>query len=154
VCNENKLSKKEGKKIMANLLHEWIGKSLLIGVFIICLITFGVLIGSNYGKTSTDMVGTSIDTGGIESAINKTNTDALAWKSAFESDSPLISLGILAIQSLWNTGLSMFNVILTLMDLYLFSISNIFGVPAIMTGAITTILIVKIIYMVCQWVKT
>jgi hypothetical protein len=139
---------------MANNLQDWIGKSLLIGVFIICVVTFGVSIGSNYGKSSNDMVGNAIDLTGIESAINRTNQDAYAWKSAFEGDSPLISVGLLAIQSLWNTGLSMFNVILTLMDLYLFSIANILGIPAIVIGVITSILIVSIIFMVYSWVKS
>lgn len=137
---------------MANL-HDWVGKSILIGVFIICLVTFGVMIGSNYDKTSSEMVGNAIDLTRIESAINQTNTDAYAWKEALKGDTPFLSFGAMALLSLWNTALGMLNVILTMMDLYLFSIANILGVPPLVTGAITTILIISIIWMIFQWVK-
>lgn len=135
-------------------LHEWVIKSLLIGVFIICMVTFGVNLGAGYGKTATEMSGNAVDLSRIEASINSTNTQATAWKTAFESDSPLISVGLLAIQSIWTTGISMMNVVLSMLDLYMFSISNILGVPPLVTGAITSILIISLIFAVYKWVKS
>jgi len=135
-------------------LNDYVTKALLIGVFIICLISFAVGLGANYSKTSTDMVGTTINLNPIETSINQTNTMATSWKAAFESDSPLISLGILAIRSFVNTGKAMINVVLTLINLYLFTISNILGIPAIVTGTITTIFIMGLIAAAYAWVKS
>ena len=135
-------------------LNDYVTKALLTGVFIICLISFAVSLGTNYSKTSSDMVGTTINIRTIESSINNTNTMAGAWKTAFESDSPLISLGILAVRSLWTTGIAMINVVLTLINLYLFTISNILGIPAVVSGVITTIFIMGLIAMAYSWVKS
>ena len=135
-------------------LPDWAIKSILIGVFIICLVTFGTSIGANYGKTAKEMSGDAVDLSRIEASINSTNTQALAWKSAFESDSPLIAVGLLAIQSIWTTALSMFNVVLSMLDLYMFSISNILGVPPLVIGAITSILIISLLATAYAWVKS
>ena len=143
-----------GKACSIVALNDYVTKALLIGVFIICLISFAIELGSNYSKTSSDMVGTTINIRTIESSINNTNTMARAWKTAFESDSPLISLGILAVRSLWNTGIAMINVVLTLINLYLFTISNVLGIPTVVTGVITTIFIMGLIAMTYQWVRT
>ena len=134
-------------------LPDWVIKSILIGVFIISIVTFGVSIGSNYGKTATEMSGNAVDLSRIEASINSTNVQAEAWKSAFESDSPLIAVGLLAVQSIWTTSLSMFNVILAMLDLYLFSIANILGVPSFVIGAITSIIIISLLALTYRWVK-
>jgi hypothetical protein len=43
---------------------------------------------------------------------------------------------------------------LTLINLYLFTISNVLGIPTVVTGVITTIFIMGLIAMTYQWVRT
>lgn len=133
-------------------INDWLVKCILIGVFIIAIVTGGVMLGQPYGRSANDMTGNAINLTRIEVSINQTNVQASAWKTAFESDSPLISIGLLAVQSIWTTCLSMGNVILSMIDLYLFSISNILGIPPFVIGAITTIIIITLIFMIYKGV--
>ena len=133
---------------------DWIVSSMFVGLFIIAIMSFGIGIGHNYNKTATEMTGDQIDLTRIESSLNDTTAKTSAWKTAFESDSPFLTIGYLAIQSIWSIFTSMLNVILSLIDLYITSVSNILGVPPIVISVFTGAIIITLIVLIFKEVKS
>lgn len=134
-------------------LPEYLEKTLLIGLFLICMVSFGTVIGSNYGKTQTDIVSDQITTSGIESSINDTNELAIQWKLAFQSSNPLWTVGVVAVESLFTIGKVMANTLFSIIGLYFSIISNVLGIPPIVTAVLSTIITVWLIVAVYQFFK-
>ena len=53
---------------------------LLAGLFVICMITFAVMLGNNYGQSEALMKSDQIDFSKLENQINQTSSDAQKWE--------------------------------------------------------------------------
>ena len=125
---------------------------LIVCVFIFSIFMFGTSIGQQYGVN--DLVETDkIDTAGIQNQIEDTNEQAKNWESSFRSDNPLVSFGELVFGSLWGImkliGETMFN----MWNFIIQALSNVLGIPPFLTGTLTTILIVSLIFAAWRSIK-
>lgn len=134
-------------------LNEQVERLLLIGLFMVCIFSFAIGIGSNYGRTSSQMTSSAIDTHSIETKINSTNTAASGWLTAIQGDNPIVYVAIVTIKSVWGIAKAIITLIPSLFALYLTSISNVLGIPTIVTGVITTIFALGAIISYIGWVR-
>lgn len=121
---------------------------LLIGLFVICIIGFAGSIGLNYGKSSTDMTSNLINTQKIQDQVNKTGEDAKHWESLFKNSNMFVSFGSIITFAIWGVGSLIWTTVTTFFTIYFDMISQVLGIPAMVTGTLTAIILISIIYLV------
>jgi hypothetical protein len=126
---------------------------LLAGLFIIAMITFGVMMANNYGKSDALMKSDQIDFSKIETQINQTSTDAQKWGDAFRSDNLFISGGALVLFSIWGIGKLIWGSVTTFSTIFLDGASSVLGVSPIVTGVVTAILIISLMFALWRVIK-
>lgn len=136
---------------MANSLNSWVINAMLASLFIVCMITFGVTLGGNYGKASTIM---PMDTSAIEHQVNQTSNTANTWKAVFLSDNLFIQLGGIIVLSIWGITTQIFTTIITLIVLFLTTVQGVLGIPPLMTSSIIGIAIISLIFLAWRTIKT
>ena len=131
--------------------EDYIISFLLLGLFVVCTISFGNQMAFNYGKAGRMDTG-YIDTARIESQVNQTATQANQWGESFKSDNPIISYGSLITVTLFGIIKLMWTSIMGFLSIFLDLAVGIFQIPAIVVGTITAIIIISIIFLI--WRKT
>jgi len=126
---------------------------LLAGLFIVCIISFGGILGNNYGKPNMMDTG-YIDTGRVTAEINQTSQDAENWGEAFTSDNIFVSTGAIIIFSIWGVFKLIYTAVITMFVIYFDIVSSLFGLPAIVTGVLTAIIIISLIFAGWKLIKT
>jgi hypothetical protein len=114
---------------------------VLLSLVVVSMLSFSVSIGANYGQNSTTMTSDAVNIDTFSNNLNETNTQAFAWHDTFLNSIPLIGIGIVILQTLWNIGLLVSNTIMGTFNLFFTTMSAIFGVPPIVIGSLTTIAI-------------
>ena len=119
--------------------------ALLVSIFLIGMMTFAVNIGSLNNQSATQMTTTDINISGFQQKVSDTNINATSWKSSFWTSIPFIGVGIVIIQTLWNIGKLVSDSIMGIFNLFFTMITNVLGIPPIVTGVLTTIAVVSLI---------
>lgn len=134
---------------MANF--EDIPKNLLLsGLFIISIISFIASTGLLYDEDiSTDY----IDTSRVETQLEETSEDAIAWGEAFKSDNIFISAGAIILFSIWGVAKLIWDAIMTFITIYFDIFTALFGIPPIVTGTITGLVIITLIFLAWRTIK-
>jgi len=124
---------------------EFIINGLLAGLFLICLVSFGTAFGNNYGKPNL-MTTDYMDMSRITNQIETTSSDASKWGEAFTSDNIFVATGAIIIFSIWGVFKLIYTTILSVFVIYFDLIANMFGIPPIVTGVLTAIIIISLIF--------
>ena len=136
-------NKAEGESIMD--LKEFASGFLLLGLFVICLFTFVFGLADN--NTEIQNLDTSgIDLDYLETHLNSSKEDAEGYIKNFGSENPVVSLGSLILFSVVGVGKLVINSILITFNIVLGGISNVLGIPPIVTGIISAILMIGLIF--------
>ena len=126
---------------------------LLAGLFIICLISFGVIIAGNYGKSETLMKTDKMDFTRLENQINSTSSDANKWAETFKSDNLFVVAGGIVLYSIWGITKLVWTSVLTMLTIFTDGASGILGIPPIAIGVLTAIVIISLIFASWKLVK-
>lgn len=126
---------------------------LLAGLFVICMITFAVMLSNNYGRDEALMKSDQIDFSKLENQINKTSSDAQKWGDAFKSDNLFVATGTLVLFSIWGIGKLIWGSVTTFLTIFLDGASSVLGVSPIVTGVATAILIISLIFALWKVIK-
>ncbi len=126
---------------------------LLAGLFVICMITFAVMLGNNYGQSEALMKSDQIDFSKLENQINQTSSDAQKWGEAFKSDNLFVATGTLVLFSIWGIGKLIWGSVTTFSTIFLDGASSVLGVSPIVTGVVTALLIISLIFALWKVIK-
>lgn len=129
---------------------DWPVALLLAGLFMVSIIGFISGMGNEYGK---DISTPYIDTSRVEAQINKTSTDANSWGEAFKSDNLFVSAGAIVLFSVWGVMKLVWDAIITFITIYLDIFASLFGIPPIVTGVITAIVIISLVFLAWKTIK-
>lgn len=130
--------------------EDWPKALLLSGLFLMCIIGFMTGLGNNYGE---DLSTPYIDTSRVEAQITKTSDDANAWGEAFKSDNIFVSAGAIVLFSIWGVAKLVWDAIMTFITIYLDIFTALFGIPPIVTGVITALAIISLIFLAWKTIK-
>jgi flagellar biosynthesis protein FlhB len=126
---------------------------LLAGLFVICMITFAVMLGNNYGQSEALMKSDQIDFSKLENQINQTSSDAQKWGEAFKSDNLFVATGTLVLFSIWGIGKLIWGSVTSFTTIFLDGASSVLGVSPIVTGVVMAILIISLIFALWKVIK-
>ena len=126
---------------------------LLAGLFVICMITFAVMLGNNYGQSEALMKSDQIDFSKLENQINQTSSNAQKWGEAFKSDNLFVATGTLVLFSIWGIGKLIWGSVTTFSTIFLDGASSVLGVSPIVTGVVTALLIISLIFALWKVIK-
>jgi hypothetical protein len=126
---------------------------LLAGLFVIAMINFAVMLANNYGQTDSLMKSEQIDFSRLENQVNSTSADAQKWGEAFKSDNLFVATGTLVLFSIWGIGKLIWGSVTTFSTIFLDGASSVLGVSPIVTGVVTAILIISLIFALWKVIK-
>lgn len=119
---------------------------LVIGLFLVALVSFAVGIASNYGKDESYMVDEKLGYSNILGNLSSTSQQAKSWESVFTGENIFESAGELVLKSiwgvmtlLWGAGFGLFNVLVQ-------GAYNLLGVPILVTSVLMAIIIISLIF--------
>lgn len=132
---------------------EYVIKFLLGSLFIVCLFAFAVNFTTDQGKDAGVIDDGNLNFDELEESVNETSEDAEAWGEAFRSDNLFVSLGAIVLFSIWGVSKLIWTSVINLFSLIFDSLSTVLGVPSIVIGVVTAILIVSMIFSIWRLVK-
>jgi len=135
---------------MAQSFEDWPKGLLLSGLFLICIIGFITAMGDHYGE---DLSTPYIDTTRVEEQVQETSDDASAWGEAFKSDNLFVSTGTIVLLSIWGVAKLVWDSIITFITIYLDILTALFGIPPIVTGVLTALVIISLIFLAWRTIK-
>jgi len=124
---------------------------LFVGLFIIAMMAFAVNIGQNYNQTANTMTSNQLNLTGIQRNLNETSSNAFKWKNSFWSSIPVIGVGIVIIQTLFDVGKLIAESFFGGIGLFFTILVNIFGVPTLVIGVLMTAALVGLIVAINAW---
>jgi|TARA_Y100000310_G_scaffold59002_1_gene54318 hypothetical protein len=139
---------------MARGFQDYIVYLLLAGLFIVAIYSFASGVAVNYDQDSNLVDDEQINLTQLESELNATRTSAEGWQDKFTSDNFFVALGSIVLFSLWGIFQLMWSVVSTLTTIYIGGLNNVLGVPPLVTGTVTSILIIGLIFAVWKSIKT
>jgi len=119
---------------------------LLTVVCFLAVTTFLTGTAENYGFEEDYMKDERIDFSGLESAVDNLNGDAQAWEQSFRKDNLFLTLGVIALESIWAIIKLIFVIPIAMFSLIATGTIGVLGVPALIIGALLDILIVGLIF--------
>lgn len=128
------------------LFKDYVIYLLLIGLCLFAVLSFAQGIATNYGLSTDVMQSDKIDTTAIYNQINETNEDASGWTQNFLSDNTFIALGGLLMFSVWGIIKLLYNTVILMFSLLLGGITNVLGLPPVVSGLLVTILVIGLIF--------
>lgn len=126
---------------------------LLAGLFVIALYSFATGIAENYNQNFT-VDDSRLDLRGLEEQIETTGSQASVWESRFTSDNFFVSLGSIVLFSLWGIFKLIWSSINAFTTIFLQGMNNVLGVPPLVTGTLTAMLIIGMIFAIWRSIKT
>jgi hypothetical protein len=124
---------------------------LLIGLFIIGIVSFGISLGNDYGVNNEDTGGLNYTA--LNNSLSSAQSDADAWQKTFTSDNPVISIGGMVLVGIWLIIKSMFVIPYQIFSILIVGVVSVLGIPPVVVGIITAILIISLIYSSYRIVK-
>lgn len=128
-------------------------KFLLASLFIVCIFSFATRFTTDQGKSSTLIDDGNLNLDALEEEINETSESAEAWGEAFRNDNVFVALGAVIMFSIWGVGKLIWTSVINLFTLILDSASTVLGVPPMVLGVLTSILIISLIFALWRVIK-
>lgn len=126
---------------------------LLAGLFVIAMINFAVMLANNYGQTDSLMKSEQIDFSRLENQVNSTSADAQKWGEAFRSDNLFVATGTLVLFSIWGIGKLIWGSVTTFSTIFLDGASAVLGVSPVVTGVVTALIIISLLFALWRVIK-
>jgi hypothetical protein len=120
---------------------------LMVSLFFIAIVSFAINLGAGYGKSATDMRTEYIETTAIEAQIANATIKTDAAKDAFLSDNIFVASGAFVLNSVWGIIKIIFVVPITIFGIFLTFAEKVFGMPALVTSVITSIIILTLVFL-------
>ena len=139
---------------MAYSLKHYIVTFILASLFIISITSFMTTTRENYNLDPDVIDDSQIDLTNLQDKVNQTSADAENWQEAFTSDNFFVSLGSIVLFSIWGIFKLMWTSITAFAGIYLDGMYNVFGIDPMITGSLTALLIIGLIFAVWRAVKT
>ncbi len=127
---------------------------LLTGLVIVCIYTYGISIADNYNVDTPLIDSNKIDLTSLEQKVNDSSANAKNWEARFTSDNFFVSLGSIILFSIWGIFQLMWTSINTLWTIYLEGMHNVLGLDPMITGVLSAIIIIGLIFSVWRVIKT
>jgi hypothetical protein len=135
-------------------LKGYIISSLLVSLFIIAILQFGILTGNNYGKGDDFIDEEKVGFSDLQDQIEETNTQAENWESLFREDNPFLSDAGLILESIWGVVKLVWSAGTDLLNVIFQGAEKILHLPPMVTGVIITLFIVALVFGSWKVVKT
>lgn len=126
---------------------------LLASLFLICMISFAVAIAEDYGYDESLMKSDKFDYTELEEQVNKTSADAEKWSEAFRSDNLFVVAGGIVLYSIWAVLKSIYTSVSLIFTLLFGGASDVLGIPPLVIGVVTAILIITFILAMWRTIK-
>lgn len=126
---------------------------LLAGLFIIAMISFGIVLSHNYGKSDALMKSDKIDFTRLENQIGSTSDDANKWADTFKSDNLFVVAGGIVLYSIWGITKLVWTSVTAMLTIFTDGASGLLGIPPIATGVLTAIIIIGLIFGAWKLIK-
>lgn len=127
---------------------------LIAGLFLVALYSFATGIMANYNKDTALIDSDVIDLTELEQQVNDTGRQAQAWERSFTSDNLFVSLGSIVLFSIWGIFKLMWSSVNALTSIYFEGAHNVLGLDPLVTGTLTALLIISMIFAVWRVIKT
>ena len=126
---------------------------LVAGLFLISLYTFATQTAIRYDKNfSVD--DSQIDLTNLRAQINDTSAQAKVWESRFTSDNIFVATGSIVLFSIWGIMKLIWTSANSLITIYLQGMNNVIGFDPMVTGVISAIIIIGLIFAGWRALKT
>lgn len=132
-------------KAQATSFQQYIIIFLVAGLFLVALYTFATQTAERYGEDFT-VDNSKIDLVSLQSQINQTSEDAKTWESRFTSDNIFVATGSIVLFSIWGIMKLVWSSINALITIYFEGAHNVLGIDPMVTGVLTAILIIGLIF--------
>lgn len=132
---------------------DYVINSLLVGLFLICMISFAVIMAQNYGHDESMMKSDKIDFSQVEKQVSQTSADANKWSKTFTSDNLFVVAGGIVLYSIWGIGKLIFGSVIAMATVITTGTSTVLGVPAIAIGVLIAIITISLIFALWKLVK-
>jgi len=130
---------------------DYLINGLIVTLFMICLFTFAINF-TNVNKP-IDMDTEDINLAGLEEAVESTREASKSGLQSIAEDNPIISAGELIFSSIFGVGKIMANSLTVFYNLTFGTISNVLGIPPLVTGTVGAILLISLIFGIWKLVK-
>ena len=133
-------------------LKELIYGFLLVGLFLVCIFSF--ILNFTADNSDIELDTDEIDLTGLESSLNKSKSQAEEYMGSFQSENPLVSFGSLILFSIVGIGKLIITSVSVIFNILLGGMSAVLGIPPIITGVLTAIILMSLIFAVWKLIKT
>ena len=127
---------------------------ILASLFIISLYAFATGTAENYGQ-DTDLVDDNmLDLTSLEAKVSNSSADAEVWQRRITSDNIFVATGSIVLFSTWGVFKLMWTSTSGIASIYFAGMYNIFGIDPMVTGTISALLIIALLFAIWKVVKT
>lgn len=119
---------------------------MLAGLFIVCFFAFATRFSTDQGNGSDVINNDYVDFSSLEREINETNDKAEAWSNSFKSDNLFVASGTIVLFSIWGVIKLIWSSVTTFFSLIFDSASTVLGIPPMVLGVISAILLISLIF--------
>ena len=127
---------------------------ILASLFIISLYAFSTKTAENYGQ-DTDLVDDNmLDLTSLEAKVDNASSHAEGWQDRVTSDNPFVAVTSIILFSTWGVFKLMWTSTSGIVGIYFNGMYNILGIDPMVTGTISALLIIGLIFAIWKVVKT
>ncbi len=122
----------------------------LIGVFILCMVNFGVQVARDNESNNTILDNAQINASfgsGLEANLSSFQSKSEAERGIFEKDSPKVGGGFFMLDAIMGAGRIFTGMIVGIFNLILLPLESVIGVDNAVIGVIISILIVSLVFL-------
>lgn len=128
---------------------------ILAGTFIIAIVSFAIVLGSEYGFSSADLIDERIDINALEGQINdSTYSKSLISKNATLEDELNTGANALSWTAMWGAVKNMYSITTGFFNIIINLVVNVLGIPAVVFYALVSIIAISIIFSIWRLIIT
>lgn len=133
-------------------------KGILIGAILITLFTFLIITFAtdtlqNYNKDTTELEEGAFNLTPYSNYLSDVESDAQTFQDRFASGNIFSIIAGVVVTGIFNIGIDMITLIITPFTLFAQIMTNVLGVPAIVTSVLLGIMILTIIFAIWRLIK-
>lgn len=126
-------------------LKEYAWGFLIAGLFLVSIFSF-IFVTVDENSEIPTMETDAIDLDNLESSLESSQAEADSWLESFSSEDPLVSYGSLILFSIIGVVKLVVDSIIIFFNIIIGGISSIFGIPPIVTGTLSAMLLIGLIF--------
>jgi hypothetical protein len=127
--------------------------AILVTLFVFLIITFATDTLNNYGKDTTELEQGAFNLTPYETYLEDVESDAQTFQDRFASGNIFSIIAGVVVTGIFNIGVDMIGLITIPFSLFAQIMTNVLGVPAIVTSVFLGIMILTIIFAIWRLIK-